>query len=421
MQCPQCAAVVTDPTGTCQACGHVAPVVDATEQPPRIEPQFRDASGVAAPSPVMQELYKAAVGARGQDYYLKQFGRFDDAGKTGMTWHWPAFFSTLNWLAWRGMWSAALAFAAVCLGLGLLVFGIGRLVFDLSATTELAMLAVCLALVFVLPGLFGNAAYYRFSKKRIEAALASASTIDEACESLASQAGSNRRWFVLAATNSSLIVVVGVFAWLLTSSSTLEQFNATAPAQAVSIKPVTVGAAPTPAQPDTSRLVTADYVSPSAEALRVSAPAAPTDTAVQSAPGAAVASTAQVPAPPRAQQSGPIGHEPAGPGSKPPPAIKNAKAATSATASAPALPSSSATPAEFRFALQVGAFANEDNARKAQAKLQAAGFKAYSEVLETSQGKRIRVRVGPFATKVEAEQAAPLIKQLDLPALLVKS
>jgi len=90
-----------------------------------------------------------------------------------------------------------------------------------------------------------------------------------------------------------------------------------------------------------------------------------------------------------------------------------------AGAASAASPAPAAT--EFRFALQVGAFANEENARKAQAKLQAAGFKAYLEDLETSQGKRIRVRVGPFATRAEAEKAAPQVKALDLPALLVKS
>ncbi|MDP2367721.1 SPOR domain-containing protein [Rhodoferax sp.] len=418
--------MVTDPTGTCQACGHVAPVADSTEQPPRIEPTFRDAPDAAAPSPVMQELYKAVVGARGQDYYLKQFARFDDAGKPGITWHWPAFFSTLNWLAWRGMWSAALVFAASCLGLGLAVFGIGRLVFDFSATTELALLALCLAFMFVLPGLFGNAAYYRFSKKRIEAALAASSTIDEACESLAAQAGSNRRWFVLAATNSSLIVVVGVFAWLLTSSSTLEQFNATVLTQAVSTTPVTPGVAPASSQPDMSPQASAASAAPAAEVLLTSAPAEPTSTAVLRNANLVVVGTTEGPPPPRAQQSGPIGREPTELRGNASPAVKSAKAPASATATASASASASAAsgsaaaPAEFRFALQVGAFANEDNARKAQAKLQAAGFKAYSEVLETSQGKRIRVRVGPFATRSEAEQAAPLIKELDLPALLVK-
>lgn len=391
MQCPHCAAVVTDPMGACQACGRVPAQADEPGKSPRIEPPFQDPPEVAAPSPVVQELYKAAVGSRSQDYYLRQFARFDLAGKTGVTWHWPAFLSTLNWLAWRGMWSAALLFATLCLGLGLLVFGIGRLVFDFSATSELALLAGCLALVFVLPGLFGNALYYRFTKRRVEAALAGAATVDEACESLAAQAGSNRRWYVLAATNSSLLVVIGVFAWLLTSSASIEPASAsapTAPTAPIATHLVTAAAAPASLPAESVNMAPAPSVTPAPEILRVSQAQAATS------PPAAPAAT-------RAQQSGPIGKEPAAP--------------------APTAPASAATPAEFRFALQVGAFAKEDNARKAQAKLQAAGFKTYTEVLDTSQGKRIRVRVGPFATRAEAEQAAPRIKELELPALLVKT
>lgn len=392
MQCPQCAATVTDPAGTCPACGHVPSLADTPGQPLRIEPEFRDVSDASAPSPVVQELYKAAVGEQSQDYYLRQFARFDQAGKTSATWHWPASLSTLNWLAWRGMWSAALMFAAVCLGLGLLVFGIGRLVFDFSATTELLLLALGLAVVFLLPGLFANAAYYRFSKKRIEAALAAAATIDEACASLASQVSSNRRWFVLAATNASLVVGIGLFAWLLTSGTGFEASAPTAPSQAVvaSVVEASTVRAPRPETPN------------AAPAL------APAPTTVPIADVQPVAKPVTVTTQPASPQPASVSRASASP------AIAASAAPASAPASAPAA-------TEFRFALQVGAFANEENARKAQAKLQAAGFKAYLEELQTSHGKRIRVRVGPFATRDEAEKAAPQIKELDLPALLVKS
>ncbi len=369
MQCPQCAATVTDPAGKCPACGHVPSLTNAPGQPPHIEPQLGRVPDASAPSPVVQELYRAAIGEKSQDYYLRQFARFDQAGKTSITWHWPASLSTLNWLAWRGMWSAALVFAAACLSLGLLVFGIGRLVFDFSTTTELVLLALCLTVAFLLPGLFANAAYYRFSKKRIEAALAASATIDEACASLASQASSNRRWFVLAATNTSLVVGIGLFAWLLTSSASFE-----------------AGAPPASSQP---------VMAPALEASGARPPR--TETAAAPAPAATamlVADTVPVVA---------------------------SVAPPSAPTSIPMVSGSAPATSEFRFALQVGAFANEENARKAQTKLQAAGFKVYLEELKTSQGTRIRVRVGPFATRDEAERAAPQIKALDLPALLVKS
>jgi DedD protein len=68
-----------------------------------------------------------------------------------------------------------------------------------------------------------------------------------------------------------------------------------------------------------------------------------------------------------------------------------------------------------RFVVQVGAFAETDKARQAQLKLERAGFVNYTHVTETKDGKRIRVRAGPFASRAEADKAAEKIKGLDLP------
>ncbi len=54
--------------------------------------------------------------------------------------------------------------------------------------------------------------------------------------------------------------------------------------------------------------------------------------------------------------------------------------------------------------------------REVRAKLEKAGFKTYTQVAETKEGKRTRVRIGPFATKAEADKAAARVKALDLPA-----
>lgn len=69
-----------------------------------------------------------------------------------------------------------------------------------------------------------------------------------------------------------------------------------------------------------------------------------------------------------------------------------------------------------RFVVQVGAFADNEKAREVRLKVERAGLKTYVHVAETPQGKRIRVRVGPFATRAEADKAAAKIKALDLPA-----
>ena len=75
--------------------------------------------------------------------------------------------------------------------------------------------------------------------------------------------------------------------------------------------------------------------------------------------------------------------------------------------------------AEARLVVQVGAFADADKAREARIKLEKAGLKTYTQVADTKDGKRTRVRVGPFATKAEAEKAASKIKTLDLPAAIL--
>lgn len=75
---------------------------------------------------------------------------------------------------------------------------------------------------------------------------------------------------------------------------------------------------------------------------------------------------------------------------------------------------------EGRFVVQVGAFADVTRAREARLKVEHAGMKTYTQVAETKDGRRIRVRVGPFATKAEADKAAEKIKKLNLPAALLK-
>jgi DedD protein len=74
---------------------------------------------------------------------------------------------------------------------------------------------------------------------------------------------------------------------------------------------------------------------------------------------------------------------------------------------------------ELRLVVQVGAFADAAKAREVRQKLEKAGLKTYTQVADTKDGKRIRVRVGPFASKEEADKAADKIKTLDLTATIL--
>jgi len=73
-----------------------------------------------------------------------------------------------------------------------------------------------------------------------------------------------------------------------------------------------------------------------------------------------------------------------------------------------------------RFIVQFGAYAENDKAQEARRKVESTGLKTYTHVIETKEGRRIRARVGPFASKAEAEQAADKIKKLDLPVSILK-
>lgn len=72
-----------------------------------------------------------------------------------------------------------------------------------------------------------------------------------------------------------------------------------------------------------------------------------------------------------------------------------------------------------RFIVQVGAFADATKARETRLKVEKAGLTTYTHIAETAEGKRIRVRVGPFTNRAEAEKAAARIRGLDLPAAIL--
>lgn len=92
-----------------------------------------------------------------------------------------------------------------------------------------------------------------------------------------------------------------------------------------------------------------------------------------------------------------------------------AAGAPAATQTVPATPAAESG----RFVVQIGAFADAAKAREARLKVEKAGLKTYTQVAKTKDGDRTRVRVGPFATKEEADKAAAKIKTLDLPAAIL--
>jgi DedD protein len=72
-----------------------------------------------------------------------------------------------------------------------------------------------------------------------------------------------------------------------------------------------------------------------------------------------------------------------------------------------------------RFVVQVGAFADAEAARETRQKVERLGLKTYTQVAQTSAGSRIRVRVGPFASRQDAETALAKAKAAGLDAVVL--
>jgi DedD protein len=106
------------------------------------------------------------------------------------------------------------------------------------------------------------------------------------------------------------------------------------------------------------------------------------------------------------------------------PAEERHAAAPAAAPSKPAAPDASRAKALLegkpaaadsgRFVVQVGAFGETAAARETRQKVEKLGLKTYTQVVETDAGKRIRVRVGPFSSRDEAQQAASKLKSAGL-------
>lgn len=66
----------------------------------------------------------------------------------------------------------------------------------------------------------------------------------------------------------------------------------------------------------------------------------------------------------------------------------------------------------------IGAFSNEANVKSLKTKLGEQGIKTYSEPLDTPQGKKTRVRAGPFASREAAEKALEKMQRIGVSGVI---
>ena len=71
------------------------------------------------------------------------------------------------------------------------------------------------------------------------------------------------------------------------------------------------------------------------------------------------------------------------------------------------------------FAVQVGAFRDDEKLRQAREKLTGAGIAHYTERLDNPQGALTRLRAGPFATREAADAAAAKLRGIAMQGQVV--
>jgi DedD protein len=88
-------------------------------------------------------------------------------------------------------------------------------------------------------------------------------------------------------------------------------------------------------------------------------------------------------------------------------------------------PAAEAKPAETtrakgsRILLQAAALSTDAAAQDLSERLRKAGFAPFTEKVDTADGVRFRVRVGPYATRDEAQRAQARLRALGVSATLV--
>ena len=223
---------------------------------------------------------------------------------------------------------------------------------------------------------------------------------------------------------SAVLVLIGVVGFPLLFDTQPRPIPVDIPIEIpgkATVKPLTVPAAPTATAPAPAAAPAPTPAAPT-EKVAAAASLAPKEEILPSKPAAA-ASAPAVAKPETKPEPKPAPKPEPKPAAKPEP--KPAANADAARASAllngstPPAAKPAAAEADGRFVVQVGAFSDVTKAREARLKVEKAGLKTYTQVAETKDGKRIRVRVGPFASKAEAEKAASKIKTLELPAAIL--
>ena len=387
-------------------------------------------------------LYRATLGPVNPSAYLPVFARFDEVGRTTTHWNWVASLYTLNWMVFRQLWGAALVYVAAAEGLALLVFGVGRPLLHWPQAVEWGVVAAFVLLSCAVPGLYGNALLHTDTHKKIARAITATHTLNEACALLARQASSWKRLAWLAAGNLAL-ALAAAGAYLAMPSTGTAGANSATPIAPIGPLPLSPPEPPAPPPPH-PQPATMPALPVASEPAPMPAPTA-TDTAAPTQVSALGAARLPVPAAAPELAPAPAAVQPQPASSTPPAAVPLAQASRTVTPpgrpsppqakapvpDTPPAPQNTTAPTGVAnplpavgnapgYYINVGLFAEEANARKAQARLLNEGLPAFRQETRAGSKRRLRVRVGPFDRRANADAAASTIRAMGLEAAVFR-
>lgn len=335
------------------------------------------------PALALPALYRAAVGPINTAYHLKRFTQFETEGRVGVSWNWAASLNTINWLLFRKLGLPLLVYLVTVVTVVVVVMGTGRLILHWTSTTEWMAWAVVAISLLALPGLLGNGWFYRQCRRDIERAIQASPTLEDACQLLSKQASTRARLWLIATANLVALAIGLALMWAAT-------YRASEPETVLEDAPKPLRQLANVAKPPNA--------SGSANTAEPASASEQPASAAEAA-GAANHANAEVV----------VTHAPAAPLSAPTPQTQSTGA-----------PPQTVTPAPAQHYVNVGLFADPDNARRAYVKLVKAGLPASREVLMLRQQRVTRVRCGPFDSRDAALAAIKRIRALALDAVLAK-
>lgn len=413
------------------------------------------ASGNAAPtSGLLPQLYQHVIGPLQAEYYQRHFLRFETLGHPSPSWNGAAACCTLGWGLLRGLWRPTAIYAALVLvALAVWLLGLhGRI--PMHMETSLVLLGTLLA--GAVPGFLGNGWYYRQVHHQTMSALEQAPTLAKAQSLLEAQApGRRHRQLAAAGQVTWWLLLAGlIWAGLAPASPPAEptaarvgppvlhfpntpntppDTSATDATSPTTIEAASVAAAALPAAAGAA-ISAAPAPAPQPVAAAAAAAAAPTPASTQAAPPPAKAASRKEAAAPREaarkEAAKPAAgatarkKEPARKGATQPAAGKNpATRSSNRVAGTPTNTTAKAAqkntpPSTQRYYVNVGTYANADNAARVEASIRAARLPVVKHTSTTNKGELVRLRAGPFATQAEAQAAQRTLQARKLPATL---